>query len=159
MLRSTVSPPERARMRQLRAQGLSAASIAAIVGRSKACVLSQVAGVSYRGQGAGYDVTNREVERMRELRAQGLPLEEVAAIVGRTGPCVAHYTRDLGVRCRNGTKGLGSDGYARLLKLADDGMPHRDLAERFGMTKGSITATVSRLRRQRREAAQEARAC
>lgn len=104
-------------------------------------------------------VTMPQRTRMRELRKQGLPLEEIAVMFGRSAPCVALHTRDLGVKCRNGTKGLGADGYARLLKLADDGMPHQDLAERFGMTKGSITTTVSRLRRQRREGAQEARAC
>ncbi|QDI81658.1 hypothetical protein E8E01_15000 [Methylorubrum populi] len=104
-------------------------------------------------------VTMPERTRMRSLRKQGLPLEEIAALVGRTAPCVALHTRDLGIECKRGTKGLGADGYARLLKAAEDGVSRAELAARFGLKQSSISPTLSRLRRARRQTAQEARAC
>lgn len=156
-----VTDDERALMRRLRAGGLSFKEVAAKVGRSKACAQDHAGDIRVRRAGNGYDVTNHERERMRAMRAQGLSLDEIGAALGRSGPCVAAHTRDLGIQCRSGLKGLGAAGYARLLKLADEGMAHADLAERFGLKRSSVPVTVSRLRRERRQAAaaQEARAC
>ncbi|CAO4179076.1 hypothetical protein [Methylorubrum populi] len=156
-----VTEQERALMRRLRADGLSTSVVATRLGRSQSCVKANTAGAPTPRVGGGYDVTNREREAMRAMRAQGLSLDEVGAALGRSAPCVSIHTRDLGVQCRPGTKGLGAAGYARLLKLADEGMAYADLAERFGLKRSSVPVTVSRLRRQRREASasQEARAC
>ena len=100
-----------------------------------------------------------ERARMRELRKQGWSLDRIGAELGRPGRTVLYHVSDIDVRCRPGTKGRGDAARARMLKLADDGVPYPDLAERFGTTRNSIGATVCRLRRRRREAAQEARTC
>jgi len=104
-------------------------------------------------------VTTTERARMRDLRKQGWSLDRIGAEFGRPGRTVHFHVADIDVRCRPGTKGLGADGYARLLKAAEDGVSRAELAARFGLKQSSISPTLSRLRRARRQTAQEARAC
>lgn len=96
---------------------------------------------------------------MRHLRRLGWSLERIGAELGRPGRTVLRHVGDIDVRCRPGTKGLGEGGYARLLRAAEYGVPRADLAARFGLKKSSISPTLSRLRRARQQAVQEARTC
>lgn len=100
-----------------------------------------------------------ERARMRELRKQGWSLSRIGDELGRPARTVLFHVGDIDVRCRSGTNGRGEAARARMLKAADEGVPYPELAERFGTTRNCIAATVCRLRRRRREAAQEARAC
>lgn len=104
-------------------------------------------------------VTTTERARMRELRKQGWSLDRIGDEFGRPGRTVHFHVADIDVRCRPGTKGLGANGYARLLKAAEDGVSRAELAARFGLKKSSVSPTLSRLRRARRQTAQEACVC
>ena len=104
---------------------------------------------------AGF-ITNHERAGMRACRLACVPERAIAAEFGRSHTCVRIHVADIPPATRPGRKPALTPGQeAELLAYADDGWSLRFLAGRFGLATVTVTDTLCRLRRARRDAAQE----
>ena len=135
------SPADDAKLRRLRAEGLTCAAAGAAIGRTAIAAHKRSARLRLPAP-PGW--TADEIAALDRLRTAGATWGAVGAELGRTAGAVKSWASRTG-RTRRTVRGRAwspADN-AKLLHLYGSDVPHREIAEQLGRTPGAVKKHVS----------------
>lgn len=128
------------RLRELFAEGLDDAAIAAELGRSHHAIRNRRWHLGLQ-RGARRDISEQECRRIVELRRAGRTVTQIARTVGRSKCGVEGVLVRAGVAPWAGTQVEWSeDEDRRLLELVEAGMSDSEISAELGRTRGAVWA-------------------